>query len=311
MAERGLSRQLRWARLFIRLSRPHFLLGGALLYGLGAAIAHYLHYPLDGRLYALGQAMVSLIQLMAHYLNEYYDASDDLVNPQRNFLTGGSGALGPEGLPRRTALYAAIVCVTAAATVASVLLVHESVSLATWLLLVLSFLLAYFYGAPPVRLITSGYGELTTALLVAALVPAFAFSLLTGTLDRLLLLSSAPLVALNFAMLMAFTLNDYAADSRTGKRTLMIRLGWSTGMRLHDLAIALAVLAFAIGGFDGLPARVALGSLIALPLALAQVWQMARIRAGFKPQWRMLTVNAIGLFVLVAYLEIVGFLLAA
>lgn len=278
------------------------------MFGLGASIAHYLHYPISGRVYALGLAMVCLIQLMAQYLHEYYDTPDDVANAQRSFLTGASGALGPGGLARRTALYAAAACLTAAATLASVLLVHESVSLAAWLILLLGFLAAYFYSAPPLRLAASGYGELTISLLIAGLVPAFAFNLLTGSLNRLLALSCAPLVALHFAMLLAFSLNDYTADSRSGKRTLMIRLGWSTGMRLHDLCIALAVLAFVVGGLDDLPRRVSLGALIALPLALAQVWQMARIRAGFRPQWRTLTINAAGLFVLAVYLEIVGYL---
>lgn len=311
MAEVGRNRWLRWLRLFLRLSRPHFLIGGILLFALGASIAHYLHYPISGRVYALGQALVSLIQLVAQYLNEYFDAPDDLTNVRRSFLTGGSGTLGPEALPRRTALYAAAACLTAAATLASVLLLRERVSLAAWFILLIGVCSAYFYSAPPLRLVTSGYGELTTSLLVGGLVPAFAFTLLTSSLNRLLVLSSMPLVALHFAMLMVFSLNDYAADSHTGKRTLMIRLGWSTGMRLHDLCIALAALAFVVGGLDGLPRRVALGAIIALPLGMAQVWQMARIRAGYRPQWRALTVNAAGLFLLVSYLEIVGFLLSA
>ncbi len=311
MAEAGVNRWLRWLWLFLRLSRPHFLIGGILLFALGASVAHYLRYPISPRLYLLGQALVLLTQLMAQYLNEYYDAADDLANAQRSFLTGGSGALGPEALPRRTALYAAAACLTAAATLASVLLLHERVSLAAWFILLIGVCTAYFYSAPPLRLVTSGYGELTTSLLVGGLVPAFAFTLLTSSLDRLLVLSCAPLVALHFAMLMAFSLNDYAADSRSGKRTLMVRLGWSTGMRLHDVCIALAAAAFVIGGFDALPRRVAIGALIALPLGLAQVWQMARIRAGLKPQWRALTVNAVGLFLLAAYLETVGFLLSA
>lgn len=311
MAERQVGPALRWAWLLLRLGRPHLLLGGALLFGLGASIAHYLRYPISGPVYALGQGMVSLIQLMAQYLHAYYDAPDDLASAQRSCPTGANGALGPGGLGRRTALYAAAACLTGTATLASILLGQQRVSLAAWLILLLGFLGAYYYSAPPLRLATSGYGEVTASLLIAGLVPAFAFNLLTGSFDRLLVLSCAPLVALHFAMLLAFSLNKYTADSRCGKRTLMIRLGWSTGMRLHDLCIAVAVLAFVVGGFGDLPHRVALGALIALPLGLAQVWQMARIRAGFKPQWRALTLNAVGLFILAAYLEIVGYLLSA
>jgi 1,4-dihydroxy-2-naphthoate octaprenyltransferase len=305
-----LSRLLRQAWLFLRLSRPLFLLGGLLLYGLGAAIALYLLHPIDVGLYLLGQGLVTLLQLMTHYQNEYFDAPLDLGNLNRTPWSGGSGVLGPDGLPRRTALYAGVACLTGAATLASILLVRGGVPLLSWLLLLLVFLGAFFYSAPPVRLVTSGYGELSTSLLVSGLLPAFAFSLQTGELHRLLWLSTLPLIALHFAMLMAFELADFGADTRTGKRTLMVRLGWSSGMRLHDLSILLAVVALVSGFFSGLPARVALGSLIALPLGMAQIWQMARIRAGYPPHWRTLTFSALGLFALAAYLQLAGYLLS-
>ncbi len=163
MAEPGLNRLLRYLRLFVRLSRPQALVGGVLLFALGASIAHYLRYPVTLRSYALGQALVLLIQLMAQYLREYYDAPDDLLDDRRTFLTAGSGALGSGGLPRRTALYAAAACLTLAATLASVLLIHERVSLAAWLILLLGTGTAYFCSAPPLRLATSDTPEAACA----------------------------------------------------------------------------------------------------------------------------------------------------
>ncbi len=300
-----MSARLRQIGLFIRLSRPLFLLGGFLLNGLGGAILLYLHRPLDLRLYLIGQALVTLLQAMGHYLNEYHDSPSDAAN------TGRSGVLGPSGLPRKTALYAAIVCVTVAATLASLLLVQALAPPLAWVTLVLIFLGAFFYNVPPVRLAVSGYGELTTSILVAGLVPVFAFALQTGEMHPMLWLSTVPLVALHFAMMLAFELPDFAADTRSGKRPLMIRLGWQWGMRLHDGAILFAIAAFVVAFARGLPTRVALGALIAAPLALAQIWQMARIRAGSRPHWRTLTFSALGLFALTAYLELAGFLLAA
>ncbi len=60
--------------LFFRLSRPLFLLGGVLLYGLGAAILDYLGRPIDLTTYLLGQVAITSIQLMTHFLNEYIDS---------------------------------------------------------------------------------------------------------------------------------------------------------------------------------------------------------------------------------------------
>jgi hypothetical protein len=88
----------------------------------------------------------------------------------------------------------------------------------------------------------------------------------------------------------------------------MVRVGWQTGMRLHDVAIAVAVVAFVFGYINGLPLRVATGALIALPLGLAQVWQMARIRAGAPARWREFLLSAVFLFGVTAYLVLVGYL---
>ncbi len=296
--------------LFIRLTRPHFLLGGFLLYGLGAAIANYLGRPITAGLYVLGQALVTSIQLMTHYLNEYFDAATDQANPHRTPLSGGSGALGPEGLPRKVALYAGVICLALTATLASAALVNNALPDLAWLVLLLGFVGAYAYSAPPFRLVSSGYGEIAAALVVAGLLPSFGFVLQTGEIHRLLLMSTTPLIALAFAMLLVFELPDYATDMKYAKRTLMVRLGWRTSMRAHDLAIAFALLSLVIGFINGLPPRVALGALIAAPLGLAQIWQMRRIRQGFQPRWATLTVSALALFVVTAYLELAGYLLS-
>jgi 1,4-dihydroxy-2-naphthoate octaprenyltransferase len=295
--------------LFIRLSRPIFLLGGILLYGLGGAIADYLGRPLDATTYILGQVTVTFIQLMAQYLNEYYDVEIDRGNENRTPLTGGSGILGPEGLPRRTALYAAAFSLALATTAIILLIAHTSVPFIAWGILVLGFLGAFLYNVPPVRLMTSGYGEITTSFLVAGLLPSFAYTLQTAQIHRFLIMSSTPLIALHFAMLIAFEFPDYASDLKHNKRTLLVRVDWRLAMRMHNIAIVFAILNMIVAFYLGLPRQVVLGSLIALPLAIAQIWQMDRLRQGFPTRWRLFTYNALALFALTAYLELIGFLL--
>lgn len=296
--------------MFIRLSRPQFLLGGFLLYGLGAGIASFLGHRSSPGTYIAGQLIVTLIQLMTHYLNEYYDSEGDLQNERRTLFTGGSGATGPGGLPRRTALYAAVISVGLAATTASALLVTGELSLVAALVLLLGFFGAFFYNAPPARLITSGYGELTTALVVSGLVPTFAFALQTGELHRLLLMTTAPLIGLNFAMIIAFEIPDFASDAKTDKRTLMVRLGWRAAMNWHDVALLFALVSLAMAYFFGLPRRVAMGSLIAVPLAVAQIWQVRRLRQGYPARYPTLVYTSVALFTITAYLELAGYLLS-
>ena len=148
------------------------------------------------------------------------------------------------------------------------------------------------------------------SLVIAGLIPTFCFALQTGELHRLLVMSTTPLVALHFATMIALELPDYASNIKWDKRTLMIRLGWATAMKLHDLAILFAVASFTVAFFNGLPRRVTIGVLIALPLAAAQIWQMDRIRRGYPARYRTLINVALSLFGLTTYLELIGYLLS-
>jgi len=103
-------------------------------------------------------------------------------------------------------------------------------------------------------------------------------------------------------LLISVELPDYAADLKHGKRNLLVRLGWENGMWLHNLFIVFAFLFLGIGGFIGLPHSITLPAFIPLPLGLLQVWYMRRISIGAKPNWKLLTLNAVMLFGAVSYL---------
>lgn len=171
-------------RLFIRLSRPLFLVGAALLYALGAGMAHYLGFSIDWNIYFIGQAWVTTLQLATHYLNEYFDAPTDVHNPNRTPLTGGSGVLDvidEQGLPREVALWAAAAALTLTSISTLILISSGGLPLATFVVMAFITLGAVFYSVPPVTLMATGYGELTTSIVVAALVPALAFFAASGS----------------------------------------------------------------------------------------------------------------------------------
>lgn len=289
-------------RLFIQLSRPIFLVGAALVYGLGAGIARYLGIQIDWGVYILGQAWVTSLQLSAHYLNEAYDGPVDSQNPQRTIFSGGSGAIGPGKLSRNVPFVAGAITLTITASLTVLLIQFASLSPLIVLIMVLSFLGAVFYSTPPIRLVSTGYGELTTSFLVANLVPAFAFLLQYGEWHRLLGMSTFPLTALHLAMMLAFELPDYATDLKYEKLTLLVRVGWQQGMFLHNILILSGFFILALATLMGMPPAVALPAFIPLLLGLLQIWQMRRISAGGKPNWNTLTLAAVVLFGSVAYL---------
>jgi 1,4-dihydroxy-2-naphthoate polyprenyltransferase len=293
---------MRTVWLLIRLSRPLFLLGGILVYALGSGIARYLGIGIDWGVYFLGQFWVSTLQLAGQYLNEYFDAPQDVQNRNRTPFTGGSGVLGPDGLPRRTALIAAAGCLAVTASLTVLLLSTANPSPAALLIMVIGFSGAILYSVPPVRLSTTGYGELATSILVANLVPAFAFLLQSGDQHRLLAMTTFPLTLLHLAMMLAFELPDYATDLRLGKKNLLVRMGWQRALLLHNLLILANYLTLGLAVFFGLPFFIALPALLTLPLGLLQIWQMRRIADGARPNWTALTLTGTVLFASVAYL---------
>jgi 1,4-dihydroxy-2-naphthoate octaprenyltransferase len=288
--------------LLIRLARPHFLLGAMLVYALGAGVTHYLGHTIRWDIYLFGQIWVTLIQLSTHFFNEYFDFQADQENANRTPFSGGSGALGPGKLPREVALWSGIICLTGAASFSVLLVSRSNNAMELSLVMLLIFLGAFLYSVPPVRLAASGYGELTTAVVVSNLVPAMAFILQYGELHRLLAMTTFPLTAINIAMMLAFELPDYATDLKHGKRTMMVRAGWERGMLLHNIMVVIGFLLLGTAIFFGLPISIALPGLLPLPLGLFQIWMMNRIASGAKPNWSILTFTAVAFYACVAYL---------
>lgn len=289
-------------RLFVQLSRPIFLVGVAILYALGVGIAHYLGAQIDWVAYILGQIWVSLLQLSTHYLNEYFNARADAHNPNRTWLTGGSGALGEGKLPRRTALLAAYTCLAILASLTVIMASKGYLSVTVSLIMAIAFFGALSYSTPPFNLEASGYGELLVSVLATFFVPAFAFLLQVDELHRLVAMSAFPLATAHLAMFMTFELPDYSTDLKFGKRTLLVRMGWRNGMLFHDLLILVSFLLLVCAALFGYPRFAFWSAFILFPLGLFQIYQMRRIAMGGKPNWPLLTTGAISLFGCMAYL---------
>jgi 1,4-dihydroxy-2-naphthoate polyprenyltransferase len=287
---------------FIRLTRPLFLLGVAIVYALGAGIARYLGVQIDWSTYLLGQAWVTLLQLSTQYFNEYHNSPADQVNPNRTWLTGGSGALGPGKLPRRVALMAALVCLAFLASFTVLMISKVNPAPGAYIIMGLAFLGAFFYSNPPLSLEASGYGELTTSVMVGFLVPAFAFILQYGDLHRLVAMCAFPLVAAQMAMLLAFDLPDYSNDMKFEKRTLMIRLGWQNGMLLHNALILVVYLLILVAHALGFPNFATIAGFLSLPVGLFQIWQMRSIASGGRVNWNALTIGGVAFFAALSYL---------
>jgi 1,4-dihydroxy-2-naphthoate octaprenyltransferase len=285
-----------WLVYFFRASHPLFLAGGILLYVLGAGIARYLGNTLDWQVFLSGLTWVFFIQLAGLWLEAYY--GEAMLN---DLLAAGKQSW------RGTMLFLAAASLSIVASLSVLLIRWALPSPAALAIMIVIALGTVFYSVPPVRLAISGYGELLVAILLANLVPALAFLLQAGELHRLVAMSTFPLTALLLASLLVYELPEYAADVRQQKRTLLVRIGWQNGMRLHNGLIIAAFLLIGLALTFGLPMPIALPVFIAFPLGILQLWQMRRITDGARPNWSALRITSITLVFLTNYLLVFGY----
>lgn len=260
---------------FVKLGRPKFLVGGFVLYGLGAALAVRGGAVFDLGSFLWGQLVVTAAQLMTHYGNDYFDLAADRANRTPTQFSGGSRVLVGGTLRPAVALVAAYVLLLIA--VGAAVMLGRRAGPEALLIAVGMILLAWGYSAPPLRLCARGLGELTTALVVTLLVPLLGHVLQAHALGAPIFLAAALPCALQFAMLLAIEFPDAASDAATGKRTLVVRMGAPAAARLYAVMTlgAFGALPFFAGA--GLPARVAAAPALLVPVA---VWQALRVARG-------------------------------
>jgi 1,4-dihydroxy-2-naphthoate octaprenyltransferase len=302
---------LRRVAAFVRLGRPQFLVGGFLLYGLGATAAVLGGASFSAAAYALGQAAVTAIQLMTHYANDFFDAAADRANLTPTRWSGGSRVLASGALPDGVARTAAGVLLALA--VGLIVAVHRAGGRGgpiAGVALIAALALAWMYSAPPARLHSRGVGELTTAFVVTGLVPVIAFVLQAGGTRGLspLLLAQVPLAGLQFAMLLAIELPDAAGDASVGKRTLVVRLGGGRSAALDRAWLVAVYGTIPLLLFGGLPPVVALAAAAGAPLGAWQFHRLGRGAWADSRAWEGTAFRAVAMLVATSAAELAAFL---
>ncbi|MHC1740929.1 MAG: prenyltransferase [Anaerolineaceae bacterium] len=296
-----------WGKVwnFIKLSRVQFLLGGFLLYALGAAAATRL-VNVNWTKYLLGQIVMTSIQLMAQYLNEYYDEEvDGLAKNNRTWFSGGSGVLAEGRIAPGTILTAARICFGIAILTGAV---ASYISIWMFPIIVVSFLGSWFYSSPPISLMSSGWGEFTTSVIVALMVPLAGNFMQGSFLSPELWLVCIPLCLIHAAMLVSFEVPDYTVDQSVGKKTIAVRLGLKGAAWVVDGLVATAFgIMVCLSIFLKFPA---IWMTLALPLAIFQMVMIHRvIKSPTRTKFAVLTAGGVGLFVIMSIIALVGFIL--
>src|SRR4030065_2090579 len=261
-------------RLFIQLSRPIFILNTALLYILGVGIAHYLSGQVDWTLFFLGFSWVILIQLGFQYLNEYFEQDGASGDPSwlHTPFSGGSGAIGTGKLPRLVALWAGLTCLTVTASLTVLMFNNQELSLASVLMLGMILLGELVFALPPIRLVSSGYGEVIRSIITVGFVPALGYLLQGRDVHRLLIMVAFPLAILFLGMILVLELPSYATDIKHERKRATARIGWQKGMLLHNILILSSFIIFGLAFVFCIPLSIGWSVFIVVSIGVFQIW---------------------------------------
>ena len=281
-------------QLLLRLVRPFHLLLAALAYSLGLGVAHYLGAAFDGRSLVFGALFSVLLVASGNLLTESFRALPD------PFIEGET-AREHDALQRLT-LSSGASFLAAGAAFLFILAWSHALSLLALLCAGAMIVLALANAIPPVRLAGRGFGELSTALILAYLTPGFAFLLQRADLHRLLTIVTFPLTLLAFGYFLLGDFPTFSSDVRYGRQTLLVRMSWQRAVPLHNVLLVAAYLLYAGTPLLAVPWALIWPALLTAPLAAYQIFMLRNIAEGAKPLWNILSINAAAIFGLTAYL---------
>lgn len=263
-----------------------------LVYIAGVGTADYLGTQIKWPVFFLGLSIVILIVLCGNFLNAYFDPQNlqDLRYKESVRKV------------RIAFLQIALLFLTMYAALFILLINLGEISFISGSLIGLAILFVLLNTIPPFRLADRGLGEFIQAFLACTFAPMLGISLQTGGIHPLVGLFSLPFTFFCLAGEMALSLPDYAQEMKTGFHTMVGKLGWQSGMTLHNLLILSGLLLVVLIPLLGYAWGLIWPLLLCLPLGLIQIILFLRISEGAPPRWILLKILAYGLPILCAYL---------
>ncbi len=272
-------------RAWLELSRLPFHSVGVLPFVLGAVLAWRQGDTLRLDVFAWGTLGVVLVMLATYYAGEYWDYVEDSLSGRMggSRFAGGSQVLQRGLLPRRTALWASVVCFALALAVGFLLQYGYHTGPWTLPLGIIGLVGGFFYSTRPVRWVGRGWGELWIAFCYGWLPVAAAYYVQMGHIWSLIHWIAAPIGLSIFNVILLNEFPDYQADHQAGKQNLAVRLGRERASWLYALTSAASWVAVGLSVGRGVPVRAGWFYLPVLALSLVLVTQLLRGRWRDRP----------------------------
>ncbi len=228
----------------IKLGRPQILAGNFLLFTMGALLAVLFNAQFDLGKFILGYSILFTAHLAVHYGNDYYDINVDKHN-EPNVVSGGRGILVENPELRELSKILSITITGLSLILAAAFTVVFSYPITFFLFFLFGNLLAWFYTAPPIKLVYRRLGEIANIIAVVIFLGAGYFTLM-GTLDLPFFIFSIPVIFLQIIFISSFEIPDMEGDKSGGKITWIVSWGREFGFKLIAISGFLATMSFLI-----------------------------------------------------------------
>jgi len=251
--------------IYIRALRAPFLAGSLAPVIIGSAFA-FIEKVFSLPLFMITALGVMALHLGANLINDYHDArGSDPINTRSTPFSGGSRVIQTgEIKPWAVLLMALLFFALALATGIWLALLGRPIVL---LIGFFGFAAGWSYSAPPMQLMSRGWGEVLIFLAFGPFITLGTYYVMSGSLSWTAFALGFPQGFFITGIIWINQFPDYEADREAGKKNLVVRLGPKTSRYLFCVIMLLAfVCVFFLVSIVGLSYLIML-AFIAFPLA--------------------------------------------
>jgi len=289
----------------IKLGRPQYLAGNFLLFTMGALLAVILGAEFFLYKFVFGYSILLTAHLSVHYSNDYFDFEvDQLTKP--NVISGGSGILVTNPELKEFSKWFSLLIMGISISLAAIFTLIFKYPITFFLFLFFGNLLAWFYTAPPIRLVYHRLGEVANIIAVIIFLGAGYFTLM-GTLDLPFFIFAIPVIFLQIIFINSFEIPTMEGDKLGNKITWIVLKGREFGFKLNAICGLLATLSFIIIPFTALfPSNIDFRVLVFISLISLILGIIALIKKPFDMEYatKFSTINVAALFVMSVLIDI-------
>jgi len=291
--------------LWLKTMRIPFLQATFVPVILGGVIAFQVAHAFNLTTFLLTILGASLIHIATNMFNDYFDfkSGNDLQVKHQNPFAGGGRVLTAGLVKPSTHLLVSSTCLLLGCLIGLYLIFTLSLPY-LFILGIIGVISSYFYVGPPFRFAYRGIGELIVGINFGPIMTLGAYYVQAGSLAWEPLLASIPVGLLIAAVLWINEFPDMDADGAVGKRTLVLRLGYSRSIGVYVgmvVAAYLLLIVYALLAVFSLIPITSLASLIALlslPFALKAI---KVLRMNYKDPHAIIPANANTIFLHLAF----------